>query len=229
MILLATTTFSDLFKKSFLKNFDSTGDPVNFLLTLAAALILGLGIYYIYKKCYIGVVYDHSFNVSLVIMTVLVSVIIVTISSNITLSLGMVGALSIVRYRTAVKSPMDLMFMFWAITSGIAAGAGYFYIAFIAYVFVGATFFLLKRAKNETTTYMLIVNMDNSVAAEEEVRRNLVQYKYKLRSKIVKSEKKELTLEVILKRDNYNITDSITQIEGVNDVTLVQYRGSYEA
>lgn len=229
MILLETTTFSDMFKKSFLNNFNQNSSPSNFIITLAVALLVGLGIYYVYRRCYIGVVYDHSFNVSLVVMTILVSIIIVTISSNITLSLGMVGALSIVRYRTAVKSPMDLMFMFWAITSGIAIGANYYYIVIIGYIFVAVTFFTLKSAKGDTTTYMLIINIHSGIETEEKIRRELNRYKYNLRSKIVKGECTELSFEVRIKRDNMNITDVITEIEGVNDVTLVQYRGSYEA
>jgi len=229
MILLKATTFTDLFKKSFLKNFGQNMEPMDFLIVLAAALLVGMGIYYIYRRCYVGVVYDHSFNVSLVVMTILVAVIIVTISSNITLSLGMVGALSIVRYRTAVKSPMDLMFMFWAITSGIAIGAKYYYIVFIAFLFVAVTFLLLKSASGDITTYMLIINLAAKVETEEQVRRALNPYKYKLRSKIVKNDKTELSMEVRIKRDNMNITDAIMEIEGVYDVTLVQYRGSYEA
>ena len=138
------TTFGDLFKKSFLEMFPDAIDPWSLVLTLAMSLLLGLGIFLVYRKCFIGVVYDHSFNISLVVMTILTAVIIVTISSNIMLSLGMVGALSIVRYRTAVKSPLDLMFLFWAITTGIAAGAGYYYIAWAAFLFVALVFAVLR-------------------------------------------------------------------------------------
>ena len=116
-------TFGDMFRKSFLNLFPETVDPWSLITILAVSLLLGLGIFLVYRRCFIGVVYDHSFNVSLVVMTILTAVIIVTISSNVMLSLGMVGALSIVRYRTAVKSPLDLMFLFWAITTGIATGA----------------------------------------------------------------------------------------------------------
>lgn len=227
--ILTTTTFSDMFKKSFLNNFAQESSPAEFILTLIVAFLLGLGIYFVYRRCFIGVVYDHSFNISLVIMTILVAVIIVTISSNITLSLGMVGALSIVRYRTAVKSPLDLMFMFWAITTGIAVGANYFFIAGGTFAFVAVTFFLLKKAKGDTHTYMLVINMTTNVATEEAIRRELKKHKSKLRSKIVKKDTTELSVEVRLKRDNMNITDGISKMDGVLNVTLVQYRGSYEA
>lgn len=224
-----TTTFSDMFKKSFLNNFAQESSPAEFIMTMAMALLIGLGIYFVYRRCYIGVVYDHSFNVSLVVMTILVSVIIVTISSNITLSLGMVGALSIVRYRTAVKSPMDLMFLFWAITSGIAVGAGYFFISLGAFVFVAVTFFTLKTLRGDDKTYMLVLCFHSDMETEENVRRALEPYKYKLRSKVVKKERTEMSVEVRLKRDNLNITDAFATMKGVENVTLVQYRGSYEA
>ncbi|MBE5949970.1 MAG: DUF4956 domain-containing protein [Lachnospiraceae bacterium] len=228
-VFVLTTTFSDMFKKSFLNNFAQESSPAQFLLTLAMALLIGLGIYFVYRRCYIGVVYDHSFNVSLVVMTILVAVIIVTISSNITLSLGMVGALSIVRYRTAVKSPMDLMFLFWAITTGIAVGANYFFIAGGAFVFVAITFFALKTLRGDDRTYMLVINLKTDLKVEEGVRRELEKLKYKLRSKVVKADRTEITAEVRVKRDNINITDAIAGIEGVENVTLVQYRGTYEA
>ena len=223
------TTFGDLFKKSFLEMFPDAIDPWSLVLTLAMSLLLGLGIFLVYRKCFIGVVYDHSFNISLVVMTILTAVIIVTISSNIMLSLGMVGALSIVRYRTAVKSPLDLMFLFWAITTGIAAGAGYYYIAWVAFLFVALVFAVLRGIRQRRETYMLILNYQTKEGLEEEVRRVLHNYKAKVRSKIVRGETTELTVEVLMRDDNLSLPNTLSALEGVNDVTLVQYRGSYEA
>ena len=223
------TTFGDLFKKSFLEMFPDAIDPWSLVLTLAMSLLLGLGIFLVYRKCFIGVVYDHSFNISLVVMTILTAVIIVTISSNIMLSLGMVGALSIVRYRTAVKSPLDLMFLFWAITTGIAAGAGYYYIAWVAFLFVALVFAVLRGIRQRRETYMLILNYKTREGLEEEVRRVLHNYKAKVRSKIVRGETTELTVEVLMRDDNLSLPNTLSALEGVNDVTLVQYRGSYEA
>lgn len=225
---MGQTTFSDLFKKSFLNLVPEQMDPVTLIVTMAVAFLVGMGIFYIYRKCFIGVVYDHSFNLSLVIMTVLVSVIIVTISTNVTLSLGMVGALSIVRYRTAVKNPLDLMFLFWAITSGIAIGAKYYYIGILTLIFVAAIMMILRRIKGDHNLYILIVNYDSSMELEEEVRRKLMEYNGKLRSKIVKDHITELTMELHLKVENMNLTDVLSAIDGVHDVTLVQYRGTYE-
>ena len=223
------TTFGDLFKKSFLEMFPDAIDPWSLVLTLAMSLLLGLGIFLVYRKCFIGVVYDHSFNISLVVMTILTAVIIVTISSNIMLSLGMVGALSIVRYRTAVKSPLDLMFLFWAITTGIAAGAGYYYIAWVAFLFVALVFAVLRGIRQRRETYMLILNYHTKEGLEEEIRRVLHNYKAKARSKIVRGETTELTVEVLMRDDNLSLPNTLSALEGVNDVTLVQYRGSYEA
>lgn len=229
MILAAQTmTFQDIFKKSVLKLIPEQIDPLTLFLTMSIAFLVGIGIFMVYRKCYIGVVYDHSFNISLVIMTILVAVIIVTISTNITLSLGMVGALSIVRYRTAVKNPLDLMFLFWAITSGIAIGAQYYYIAVITLAFVTLALVFLKNIKGDERLYVLIVNYDASLELEEEIRRRLADYKGKVRSKIVKNDVTELTMEVHLKVENMNLTQLLSQLEGVHDVTLVQYRGTYE-
>lgn len=222
------TTFSDIFKKSFIKLMPNQVQPLELVLTMLVALAVGVGIFLIYRKCFIGVVYDHSFNLSLVIMTVLVAVIIVTISSNVTLSLGMVGALSIVRYRTAVKNPLDLMFLFWAITSGIAIGAQYYFVGLISFLFVSMVFSLLSRVKGGNSTYVLVINYDTSMELEEEVRRRLGDYKSKLRSKIVKGGVTELTVELHLRAENVNVTELFSQMEGVHDVTLVQYRGTYE-
>ncbi len=221
-------TFGDMFRNSFLNMFPETIDPWSLVTVLAVSLLLGLGIFLVYRHCFIGVVYDHSFNISLVVMTILTAVIIVTISSNVMLSLGMVGALSIVRYRTAVKSPMDLMFLFWAITTGIAVGATYYYIAALAFLFVAVTFAALRQLQSSDHTYMLVVNYDPVTHADEEVRRRLAKHKNSVRSKIIRGDSAELTIEVILKNDNVNLADSVSSVKGVRDVTLVQYRGSYE-
>lgn len=228
MLAKDALSFQDVFKKSILKLVPEQMDPLTLVFTMAIALLVGLGIFYVYKKFYVGVVYDHTFNISLVIMTILVAVIIVTISTNITLSLGMVGALSIVRYRTAIKNPLDLMFLFWAITSGIAIGAQHYYIALITLIFVTLAIVLLKKLKNDEQLYVLIINYDSSMEVEEEVRRKLADYHGKLRSKIVKNNCTELTMEVRMVVENMNITQPLSSIEGVHDVTLVQYRGTYD-
>ena len=221
-------TFQDIFKKSVLELVPSQAEPAQLILTMVFAFLVGMGIFMVYRKTFFGVVYDHSLNLSLVIMTILVAVIIVTISTNITLSLGMVGALSIVRYRTAVKNPLDLMYLFWAITSGIAIGAQYYYIALIAWIVVTLTMMFLKKIKGQDNTYVLIVTYDNSLEVEEELRRKTADYDAKLCSKVVKGAVTELTMELHLKTPNLNITQPIQALEGVRDITLVEYRGNLD-
>ena len=228
MIYFDTITFTDIFKKSILKLMPEAIDPLVLFLTVGIAFLVGLGIFFVYRRNFLGVVYDHSFNISLVIMTMLTAVIIVTISTNITLSLGMVGALSIVRYRTAVKNHLDLMFMFWAIASGIAIGAQFYYIAVITLFLVALALSALRRIRNDDHLYLLIINYEADSDVEESILRSLQKHKPKLRSKIVKNSVCELTLEVFLKTENMNLTSDISTLKGVKDVTLVQYRGSYE-
>jgi len=226
-MILATST-QDVIKSSILKLMPQTIDPISLIITMIVAVLIGIGIFVVYKKCFTGVVYDHAFNTSLVIMTLLVSVIIVTISSNITLSLGMVGALSIVRYRTAVKNPLDLMFMFWSITQGIVIGAGYYYIALICFIIVTLAFAILRNIKDGNKTFVLVVNYKNEQSTDEEVRKILLKNKFKLRSKIVKNDVTELTLEITMKTENTIITNELADVKGVSGVTLVHYRGNYE-
>ena len=221
-------TFQDIFKTSFLEK--AAAVP---LLDMAVALVLsfllGLFVFFIYKQCYAGVMYSPSFGVTLVALSLITTLLILTVVSNIVLSLGMVGALSIVRYRTAVKSPLDLMFLFWAITTGIAAGARYYYIAWVAFLFVALVFAVLRGIRQRRETYMLILNYQTKEGLEEEIRRVLHNYKAKVRSKIVRGETTELTVEVLMRDDNLSLPNTLSALEGVNDVTLVQYRGSYEA
>ncbi|OYO51558.1 uncharacterized protein DUF4956 [Lachnotalea glycerini] len=226
-MIMAVST-QDVIKNSILKLVPQTIDPLSLVISMIVAVLIGGGIFLAYKKSFTGVVYDHSFNTSLVIMTILVTIIIVTISSNITLSLGMVGALSIVRYRTAVKNPLDLMFMFWSITEGIVIGAGYYYIAVVCFIVVTIAFILLKRIKDGDKTFVLVVNYKNEQKTDEEVRKTVIKNNFKLRSKIVKNDITELTLELVMKTENTNITNELSHIEGVNGVTLVHYRGNYE-
>ena len=221
-------TFDDILKDSFAELMPNTISPLTLLLAMGVSLLVGMGIFFIYRKYFVGVVYDHAYNMSLVVMTVLTSLIIVTISANVALSLGMVGALSIIRYRTAVKNPLDLMFMFWAIAAGIAIGAQYYLVGIVSFPVIAIIFAVLYRFKGATKTFVLIVNYASNQQTEEEVRRQLHEVKAKLRSKITKNDLTELTAELNLKVDNYNLTNRFSELPGVKDVTLVQYRGSYE-
>ena len=140
-------TLQDIFKKAFLENVNSVSLPKAILIA-GLALLLGLAIFYTYKTTYSGVIYSRNFSMALVAMSVITAVIVVTLASNIVLSLGMVGALSIVRFRTAIKEPLDVVYVFWAITTGIVCGAGMFLFALIPTLLLGVMFFLLNRFKD---------------------------------------------------------------------------------
>lgn len=152
-----TINFGDIIKNGFLKsNFLGSVNYVDILISLSITFIIGLFIFYIYRKSYSGIVYNHSYNVSLVLMALITSMIILTISSNLVLSLGMVGALSIVRFRTALKEPLDIVFMFWAIALGITTGAKLYLVAIISSLFIGVITVLLMRFKNNNNIFVTI-------------------------------------------------------------------------
>ncbi|MBR5518483.1 MAG: DUF4956 domain-containing protein, partial [Clostridia bacterium] len=148
-------SFSDVFKSSFLSNINSFS-TVDVLLALGLAFVLGLFIFLVYKKTYSGVMYSDSFGISLIAMSMITSLVIIAVTSNVVLSLGMVGALSIVRFRTAVKEPMDIAFLFWSIAVGIVLGAGFLPLAVIGSVIIGVIIVLFSTRKAGDTPYILV-------------------------------------------------------------------------
>lgn len=216
----------DLIKKSMLKLDSFTAiSYVDLFWTLLISLFIGLFIFYIYKKSFRGVVYSHSYNITFVIMTMITSLIIITISTNIVLSLGMVGALSIVRFRTAVKDPVDIMFMYWSIFAGIAAGAGMLPVAILGSIIVGATILLLSRKKLKNSTYLLVIHYTDE--AHDPVKVQVTKLKGVLRSKTVRKGITEMTVEIKLKTDNTFFVNELSELSGVHDVSLVNYNGDY--
>ncbi|MDT3700465.1 MAG: DUF4956 domain-containing protein [Thermincola sp.] len=221
-----TLNFQDIIKKSILElpNFAEMS-PVNILLGLIISLVVALFIFYIYKLTFQGVVYSHTFNTSLVLLCLITSLVIMTVSSNIVLSLGMVGALSIVRFRTAIKDPWDVVFMFWAIAAGIATGAGIYHVSVAGSLFIGIVVIIMSRAKFNVPIYLLIVKHDE--AAKEDVMYILNKLNYVIKSKTVAKGKTELTLELRKTGDNTSYVDYLTNIEGVESAILVKYNGDY--
>lgn len=225
-------TFNDIIKKSVLEaggflQSVSAETIIKAVVYILLALIIGLLLYWLYRKTYSGVVYSHSFAVSLAGMTVLTCTIIVTIQSNVVLSLGMVGALSIVRYRTAVKEPMDLMFLFMAVAAGIATGAGMFYIAVLAMVIMSLLLFILRRRKHQRDEmYILLVHYTGD-GVDDSIRRALGTNPYQIKSKTMRKQDVEMAVEVRVKKGRLGFLDQIRNLEQVNDVTLVQYNGDY--
>lgn len=218
--------FQDVIKKSIvhLEAFRNIS-YIDILLGLAVSFGIGMFIYFIYRKTFRGVVYSYNYNVTFVLMSMITTLIIMTISTNIVLSLGMVGALSIVRFRTAVKDPLDIVYMFWAISVGIATGAKLYPVSLLGSLAVGAALLFLSRRKIREQPYLLIIrHTDESIG---ELRIKLRQMNYQVKSKTVRKNFTELTLEMRLRDDNTAFVNDLSQIEGVQDVSLINYTGDY--
>lgn len=218
--------FQDIIKKSVLElaNFADLS-MINILMGLSITLLMSLFIFYIYKITFEGVVYSHSFNTSLVLLSLITSLVIMTISSNIVLSLGMVGALSIVRFRAAIKDPKDIVFMFWAIATGIASGAGIYTVAVGGSLFIGMVLIVMANKKFRHNTYLLIIKYEDGV--KQSIVPILDKLQYVLKSKTVSNEKIELTLELKRVGENTSFVEKLSSIEGVDSVILVKYNGDY--
>ncbi len=220
-------TFSDVFKSSFLSNINSFS-TLDVLLALGLSFVLGLFIFLIYKKTYQGVMYSDSFGVSLIAMSMITSLVIIAVTSNVVLSLGMVGALSIVRFRTAIKEPMDIAFLFWAIAVGIVLGAGLLPLAIIGSVIIGIIIVVFSTRKIGDTPYILVVNCESEEI--ENTANTLIKEEAKksvLKSKAVNKLGIELTYEVRVKDDNTGFVNKISACEGVTNAVLVSYNGEY--
>lgn len=218
-------TFQDIFKKSFLAGADAQITPLGIVLVMVLSLAVSAFIFIIYKKCYRGVLYSYNFNVAVALMTVITAMIIATISSNIVLSLGMVGALSIVRFRTAIKDPIDLIFLFWAVAAGIGIGARAYWIVLFGNLAVGLTFMLLSAFKRERKMYLLVVRCRTD--ASKEVMDFLAGYKHTLRSKTTRRETTEMTVELQLKDEDARFVDALGQLRNVENVSLIAYNGDF--
>ena len=204
----------DFIKKSVLENFSPYNVP-QMAAALLAAVLLGALIYWVYQRFYAGVLFSRSFAMTLVGMSVLTCMVTLAISSNVVISLGMVGALSIVRFRTAVKDPLDLLYLFWAITAGITTGAGM--IGVLA---------LLSRWQTAGRIYVAVLHYQGEKPGDEIVRA-LGRNRYAVKSKTLRGEAVEMAVEVCCRDDVRDVTDRLQEIEGVEDVTMIQYNGEY--
>ena len=220
-------TFNDIFKSSFLENINSFS-VMDIFLALGLSFVLGLFIFMVYRKTYAGVMYSDSFGVSLIAMAMITSLVIIAVTSNIVLSLGMVGALSIVRFRTAIKEPMDIAFLFWAIAVGIILGAGFISLAVIGSVIIGLVIVVFSTRKLGETPYILVVNCNDS-QAEQTVAGLILDGAKKsvLKSKSVAKYGIELTYEVRLAEGDTAFINRIIGCEGVSNAVLVTYNGEY--
>lgn len=217
----------EVIKKSVLEsgNFDGA-TLVNVAAGLLVALLLGLVIYLVYSKFYVGVIYSQSFGITLVGMTVLTAMVTLAISTNIVISLGMVGALSIVRFRTAVKDPLDLLYLFWAITTGITAGAGMYLLAVLTAVVMIALVAMARHRQQKGRIYIAVIHYTGEEGTEK-ILRAFGKLKYLVKSKTMRRENMEMAVELYFKREDPLFLEHLQKVEGVLDATLIQYNGEY--
>lgn len=226
-VLSQSLSFKDIFKSSFVENISSFS-ILDTAIAMLLSFLLGLFIFYVYKKTFNGVMYSTSFGVSLMAMTLITTFVILAVTSNVVLSLGMVGALSIVRFRAAIKEPLDIAFLFWAIASGIVLGAGMIPLAVIGSILIGLIMVLFVNKKSSDNPYIVVVNCENDAAekAATEKINNFVK-KYVIKSKSVSSTGIELTVEVSLKDMSTEFVNQLSAINGVSNAVLVSYNGDY--
>ena len=221
--------FGDVFKSSFLENINSVS-IIDMLIAMGLAFGIGVFIFLVYKKTYTGVMYSSGFGVTLIALTLITTVVILAITSNVVLSLGMVGALSIVRFRAAIKDPLDIAYLFWAIAVGIILAAGMIPLAVIGSAFIGIILLVFVNRKSHLNPYILIVNCENhdsELAANDFIKKQVK--KSVVKSKIVKMGCVELNMEVRLKDENVDFVNVLSEMNGINSTALVSYNGDYTA
>ncbi len=211
-------TFSYMFQ---LQNYQ----PWLTIFTVVAAFLVGLYVVFIYRVTFSGVIYSRTFNLSLVMLSMVSAMVIMFMSNNVKLSLGMVGALSIVRFRTAIKDPIDTVFMFWAIAEGIALGAGYFIEGVVGAIFVGLLMVILTMVKGRSSApYLLILHYDES--ASRQIKQMVAQLPQgRIKSKTVQRDGIEMTVELRIRQSETGFVDKFLRVEGVYDATLIAHQG----
>lgn len=220
-------TFNDIFKSSFLENVTSIS-ILDMALALVLAFGLGLFIFFVYKKTFSGVMYSSSFGVTLIALTMITTLVILAVTSNVVLSLGMVGALSIVRFRTAIKEPLDIAFLFWSIAVGIVLAAGLIVLAVLGSVVIGVVLLVFVNRKSHLNPYIVVLQCDGHESErtakdflEKQVNRMVVKSKTAQKGAI------ELNLEIRMKEDNTDFINILSEMNGVSSAVLVSYNGDY--
>ncbi len=219
-------TFQDVFKSSFLENVTAVS-LLDMAIALALAFAVGVFIFFVYKKTYKGVMYSSTFGVTLIALTMIATLVILAVTSNVVLSLGMVGALSIVRFRSAIKDPLDIAFLFWAIGAGIVLAAGLIPLGVIGSLLIGAVLLLFVNHKSNDQPYVAVIGL--SAQAEDTVLETLAKgtKKQVVKTKSISPEGIELTVEVRLQENSTAFMNSLAAIPGVSRATLVSYNGDY--
>ena len=219
--------FNDIFKSGFLERVTAVSIP-DMLLTIFLSFGIGLFIFLVYKKTYRGVMYSSSFGTTLIALSMITSIVILAVTSNVVLSLGMVGALSIVRFRAAVKDPLDIAFLFWAIGAGIILAAGMIPLAVMGSISIGLILLGFVNRKPHTYPYMVVLNCENHDAerkAREVLENNVIRTTIKSKSAIKGAI--EMNIEVRLKEDNTDFINILSEMPGVNSAVIVSYNGDY--
>ena len=220
-------TFNDIFKSSFLENVASIS-ILDMLLTIFLAFGIGVFIFLIYKKTYRGVMYSAGFGTTLIALTMITSTVVLAVTSNVVLSLGMVGALSIVRFRTAIKDPLDIAFLFWAIGAGIILAAGMIPLAIIGSVAIGLILLVFVNHKSVSHPYMVVlscVGHEAEMRAKDFLEKNALRTTLKSKSAVKGAI--EMNIEVRLKTDNTDFINILSELPGVNSAVIVSYNGDY--
>lgn len=220
-------TFNDIFKSSFLENVTAVSLP-DMALALALSFGLGMFIYFVYRKTYAGVMFSQAFGGSLIAMTMITTMVILAVTSNVVLSLGMVGALSIVRFRTAIKEPMDIAFLFWAIAGGIVLAAGMIPLAIFGSVIIGMIMIVFCNRKSVHKPYIAVISCADA-HTEHAVADYLSSHAERVvvKSKSAQKGSIELSYEVTLKQGNTDFITELSEMEDVNSAVLVSYNGDY--
>ncbi|MDR1913297.1 MAG: DUF4956 domain-containing protein [Clostridiales bacterium] len=219
--------FEDAFKTSFLENMANV-TVLDTIFALSLAVCIGVFIFFIYKKTYKGVMYSASFAVTLIALTMITTVVILAVTSNVILSLGMVGALSIVRFRTAIKEPLDIAFLFWSIAAGIVLAAGLLPLAVFGSVLIGVVLLVFVNYQTNDLPYILILTFTDETAERDITKRltNAVKKKM-IKSKTVNYDSIEINYEIRLKNNDTGFLNSLRQVSGVRQAVLVSYNGDY--
>lgn len=220
--------FSDILKSSFVEKLSSIS-YLDMAIALLLAFVVGLFIMQVYKKTFKGVMYSESFAISLLALCLITTLIILAVTSNVVLSLGMVGALSIVRFRSAIKEPIDIAYLFWSISAGIVIGAGLIPLAIVASIFIGIVMILFVNKKTTNNPYILVINCSDDDSENNALDLLLKSVeKYNVKSKTVSPVNGvEITVEVGLKKNTTKFVNAISKLEGISNVVLVSYNGDY--
>ena len=220
-------SFNDIFKSSFLENIASVS-ILDMILALLLSFGIGMFIFLVYKKTYTGVMYSSSFGVTLIALSMITTTVILAVTSNVVLSLGMVGALSIVRFRTAIKEPLDIAFLFWSIAVGIVLAAGMIPLAVIGSVVIGVILLVFVNKKSHCNPYIIMVSCaDHAVETNVKAFLESVTNRCVIKSKTAQKGMVELNLEIRLKDDNTDFVNALADMNGVNSAVLVSYNGEY--